>query len=190
VLGWIDVIVMGASCFLFFTSMSASFLGLLVTPTKTVPNLITCGSALSAACTGVGVAVGVMVGVGVVLAVAVAVGVGEAVPVAVAVAVAVGVAVEVSVGDAVAVPVAVEVVVGVALGVGVGVAPVGAAVGVAVGVGVGEGETAVYCSLVPSAPPLLLPSITYSCELTTLPVVALRAVGIEVRSVHVSLGGS
>ena len=186
--GWIELIVMGAFCFLFFRLISASFLGLLTAPTKTVPNLITCGLALSAACTGVGVAVGVMVGVGVALAVAVAVGVGEAV--AVAVAVAVGVAVEVAVGDAVAVPVAVEVVVGVALGVGVRVTPVEVAVGVPVGVRVGEGDTAVYSSFVPSAPPLLLPSITYSFELTTLPVVWVRAVGIGVRSVHVSPEGS
>jgi hypothetical protein len=68
------------------------------------------------------------------------------------------------------VPVAVEVVVGVALGVGVRVTPVEVAVGVPVGVRVGEGDTAVYSSFVPSAPPLL-PSITYSFELTTLPVV-------------------
>ena len=110
-LGAIDAIVMGAFCLLFFRSISASILGLLVAPTNTVPNLTVFGLALSAAATGVGV----IVGVGVALCVAVAVGVKEAVAVGVndAVAVAVIVAVRDEVGVAVGLPWDVEVAVGV-----------------------------------------------------------------------------
>lgn len=117
VVGWIDKIVIGASCLLFFRLMSAIFFGLLVTPTSSVPNFNDFGAALSAACTGVGVAVAVRVEVADAVGVTVAVAVGDAVTVAVLVAVGV----EVAVAVAVAVAVRVAVTVAVALTVGVAV---------------------------------------------------------------------
>src|SRR5260221_5646994 len=86
VLDWIEKIVIGAFCLRFFRLMSMTFLGLLLTPTNAVPSLLTLGSTLRVACTGVEVAVGVAVEVGDAVAVIVAVGVEEAVGVAVAVA--------------------------------------------------------------------------------------------------------
>src|SRR5260221_6004954 len=64
VLDWIEKIVIGASCLRFFRLMSMTFLGLLFTPTNSVPSLLTLGSTLRVACTGVEVAVGVAVEVG------------------------------------------------------------------------------------------------------------------------------